>query len=134
MTIQTTCSSCSYTQVMAANCCECGNSLRPAVPENILDLVGDEVTNLAEALNAYEASIQTPAQKAFMRLVSQHAKGLITATDLWAETVMTVLGTEPDALFPPAPVITKTLVGSGPTSTYRMTDQDGTFLGYSAKA
>jgi len=31
------------------------------------------------------------------------------------------------------PVVIKTLVGSGPTSTYRMTDEAGNFLGFSGK-
>lgn len=133
MPVQTTCPTCSYTQVMASNCCECGNSLRPIVPANILSLVGDEVTDLADAINAYEEAIQTPAQKAFHRLVKQNRNGLLTDLDLWTEVVMLVRGTAGDDLFPPAPEITKTLVGSGPTSTYRMTDETGAFLGFTSQ-
>jgi hypothetical protein len=147
MTNNVTCPACKYTQVAAQVCCECRFSLfdvcpdmfpaapinRPQVPENIADLTGEEHEALAKALNEYEASIMTDAHKAFARLVRQNALGLLTATDLWAETVMLVLGTDPDALFPPAPEITKTLVGHGPTSTYRMTDEAGNFLGFTAR-
>ena len=109
-------------------------SIQPHVPANLADLTGDEWQTLADEIHAYEESIMTDAQRAFMKLHAQHAKGLLTDTDLWAETVQIILGTDPDALFPPAPVVTKTLVGHGPTSTYRMTDQEGNFLGFSGRA
>ena len=109
-------------------------SKRPLVPANLADLSGDEWQDLADDVNAYEAAHLTPLAKTFLKLVGQHHKGLLTDTDLWAETVQIVLGAETlDDLLPPEPVEVKTLVGHGPTSTYRVTDAEGNFLGFSAK-
>lgn len=75
-------------------------SIQPHVPANLADLTGDEWQTLAADLDAYEASIATEAQKRFERMIAQHAKGLMTNSDLWAETVMLVLGTPADDLLP----------------------------------
>lgn len=132
-TIQTMCPSCSYVQVMAANCCECGNSLRPQVPADFGDLDGDAWQTLADSTDAYEKAIQTPTQQAFAKLVGQHAKGLLTDSDLYGAVVMLITSVSVDDLFAPEPEVTKALVGHGPTATYRMTDEHGKFLGFSAR-
>lgn len=102
-TRQVSCPACMYVQqAPVTKCCECGASFEPIVPANLADLRGDQWQALSDQIDDYEASIMTPAQKAFAKLVTQHAEGLLTATDLWAETCEIVLANQ-GTLFPDVP-------------------------------
>ena len=100
-TRQVSCPACMYVQqAPVTKCCECGASFEPIVPANLASLTGDQWQDLADALDAYEESVMTDAEKRFRKLAHQAAKGLLTMTEFWTETIEVVLGTDVDNLLP----------------------------------